>query len=892
MLKALVAGGVLCLAVASGLDSVRPSRNRNHALQILEVQGKGVVQPAEASAAVELPRQVEIPFGGWRGSLLSDASAPKLSDVSLTARLGLGVSGCQEVLSKVGSVLHFNAQQMIKDGISKEADVNSIQAAHAALALLKLGNATEESLEKILTGLGGVSLKTSLQNGDVWTSSDQNDLFHFCFPGLTPFRQLEERSGMQDVEDEVFQEVAKSNSYNSTEDNQETVDKITDVYYCYRSDTMPAVRRAFVAARIDVQQQVPCINFIAVKASEEDKNLCSIKPAIQVRAENSGCWARYHKLGGGGELGAAHLNIGRGCEMKGMILYQLTKILGIDKEANRADRDQHLNINLANLRSEVSSSKSVFRKRTLPPAVAYTNSDDKFDLLSISMPPSKAYTDGTKDSVLPANEPLLARFMGQRMGLSELDISALADKYRCHSKSKPLNPTRVLAEKFLRGNGLVFDGSCRDVQPSANTTRLFSAADETLDAAAAAEMPALSCKEFDASQCQKATSLVETENVQPMCMLSCLNCIPADQELVSQMNQRVVHQGPGEDGYCDDQGCQSKDPEGAFCKFKNPDAKQVPCAQVGINFPGQGYCDDYGCESSDPTGKECRQKNQNAKQIPCAVPSRSDSAPTLTKQLKVTSTSCADLATTGIRFRSGPQASCKDLRAYCGNNALSHQVLKVCPATCEQEGYACANTIGFQASTKMPVPIQGQSHDSVTVYVASKDSKDVSASSSASSSTTSAPTTSRDANLPVQGCVDLGTHEKPVLTVHGVNRTCSEVSSYCFGTVNSAVVRAKCPVSCGECVPDLSDGAAVITSASAAVSTSSQRANNPADVTLETVLPPASNNESDDFWHRTLPPIVPEYTATGCDRRRRFGFCGSRRRDYASEPAFPTTTPP
>lgn len=885
MLKALVASGLLCLAVGTGLGSVRLPRNRNHALQILEVGGKGLVQPAETAAAVETPQQEDIPVGGWRGSLLSDASAPKLSDVSLTARLGFEVSGCQTVLSKVGRVLHFNAQQTIREGVSNDTDVSSIQAAHAALSLLKLGNATEDSLEKILTSLGDVSLKTSLQNGDVWTSSDQNGLFHFCFPGLIPFRQLEERSDILDVEDEILQEVAHSNSYNSTGDIRDEVDRITDVYYCYRSDTLPAVRRAFVAARRDVQQQVPCINFIAVKASEEDTNLCSIKPAIQVRADNTGCWASYRKLGGGSELGAAHLNIGRGCEMKGMILYQLTKILGIGKEANRADRDLHLNINLANLRNEVA-----FRKRTLPPAVAYDNSGDKFDLLSISMPPSKAYTDGEKDSILPAREPLLARFMGQRMGLSELDVESLADKYRCHDKSKPLNPTRVLAEKFLQGNGLVFDGSCRDVQPSTNTSRLFSVANETLHPAATAveELSALSCEEFDVSQCHAATALVETENVQPMCMLSCLTCIPADEGLVSQMNQRLVHhQGPGEGGYCDDSGCQSKDPEGAFCKFKNPYAKQVPCVMVGVDTPGQAYCDDYGCESSDPTGEDCRQKNQNAKQILCAVPSRSDLAPTLTNQLKVTPSGCADLATTGIRFRSGPQASCRDLKGYCGNNALSHRVLEVCPATCEQEGYACAKTLPSEAPTKMPAPIEGRSQDSASVYTSAEDV-------STSLSTSSAPTTSWDASLPVQGCVDLAVHELPVLTVHGANRACNEVSSYCFSTAKSAMVRAKCPVSCNTCVAEVPDVATVTAATTAAVSTSAQKlvTHNPADVTLETVQPSDSQNESDtSYWHRTLPPIVPEYTAIGCDRRRRFGYCSSRRRDSASESPVATTTP-
>jgi hypothetical protein len=787
---------------------------------------------------------------------------------------------------------------MITEGLTKDADVNSIQAAHEALAMLNRGNATEDSLESLLTGLGDVSLRTSLQMGDVWTSSDQNDLFHFCFPGLIPFRQLEERSSMPDLEDETFQAVAQPNSYNSTESNPDTVFKVMDIHYCYRIDTMPSVRKAFVAARRQVQQQVPCINFIAVKAAGEDGNLCSVKPAIQVRAENSGCWSSYYKHGGiqPGQLGAAHLNVGRGCAMKGMILYQLTKILGLRKEANRADRDLHLNFRLDNVRKEVSS-KSVFEKRTLPPSEAYANSDDTFDLLSISMPASKAYTDGKSNALEPTGEPLLARFMGQRMGLSELDVAALADRYRCFDRSKPENPTRVLAAKFLQGTGLVFDGSCKDVQPSPNTNQLLNFVDASLATAAAANaMPAVACKEFGASMCQKAASLAEDEkpeNRQPMCMLSCLNCIPADQELVSQMNQRVVHQGPGRDGYCDDQGCQSADPQGAFCKFKNPEAKRVPCVRAGIEQPGQGYCDDHGCESSDPSGDECRKKNQNAVQIPCAVLSRSNSTPTLTSQLRVSPSGCVDSATTGIRFRSGPQATCHDLRAYCGHNALSDRVLKVCPATCEQEGYACANTLSYRALPKMPAPAQVTKGQSQATTNASQDL-----------STSPAPTTSRDVTLPAQGCMDLRVHDKPVLTVHGVNRTCQEASSYCFHTANSVAVRAKCPVSCGECVPEAVEEA----STTVTQTTSSQRETDLAAVTQdrsastpdgsteaktaaskETVTT-APQHESDDYWDRTLPPLTPDSTAMGCDRRRRFGFCSSRRRDNPS--MIPSTTAP
>jgi len=624
----------------------RFSHSRRHAMQ---VEGSGAIAPAGSGGLAEaIVRAVNV----------TNETEGEVSDVTLTARLGFKVPQCKVLLEKARNLLHFHASQLITEGRHHDT-VRTLVVVFDALTALQGGNATEQSLEVIQAALGNVTLKTALQAGEVWTASDQGAFFYHCFPGLTPFQELEEHNYHGDIELDTYQEPTVTASHSSPVELHQDQH---EVRYCYRIGTNTTAKRAFVAARKHISDQVPCLKFTHILPDIHGKG-CSLSPAIEVRDQNSGCWAGYQKEWDGTNTGTIFLNLGRGCEMEGMIVHQLMKILGVRKELTRIDRDRYLNVRTELLREPWM--ERYFAKRHVPPAPeAYAQ--DPFDYLSINMYPSTAFTNGSSHVLEPAKDMFMARFLGQRMGLSQLDVEALGDLYGCPATIRPTSPTRVLAQLMLAGKGLRFDGTCRDF-PDVQTNLTFLLHQDTQ-----------TCAALTSEQC------VAHQGVPELCPFSCVQCIPAVADMVTLYNEHFQKEEKPQ--YCDDTGCHTTDPEGRMCKTANPSAQQTPCEDVDLLQAL--YCDDSGCKSQDPDGHDCRERNPGASQIKCAV---------LSEELEVHAEPrkvyefCADLAVTGIKFKHGPKATCHDLQNYCGHGTLGTQVRQACAATCSEHGYPCTN---------------------------------------------------------------------------------------------------------------------------------------------------------------------------------------------------------
>lgn len=364
--------------------------------------------------------------------------------VTLTARLGFGVPECKKILKKGRALLQSYANQLNTEGFLGHSHMPAVNDAFAAL---EGGNATDESLELIMAAFANLTLKSALKTGNVWTATDQSQFFHSCFPGLTPFKNLEEHNFFGDIETQAFQEPTVELP------SEDPKVELHELRYCFRVGTAPAVKRAVTAAKIHIEEQVPCLKLVGVKAKPAGG---CVVPAVEIRDENSGCWSAYQKDAEGKTSGTL-LNLGRGCEMKGMVVHQLLKILGIRKELNRVDRDKYLKVRLEDLREPWM--EKFFKRRQSPAVEAYEN--DPFDYLSINMYPAEAFTNGNH-SLETLSNPFLARFLGQRLGLSELDVEALGDLYGCPAQIRPRSSTRALAELFLQGRGMRYDGSCTD----------------------------------------------------------------------------------------------------------------------------------------------------------------------------------------------------------------------------------------------------------------------------------------------------------------------------------------------------------------------------------------------------------------------------------------------
>merc|ERR1712232_1425198 len=121
----------------------------------------------------------------------------------------------------------------------------------------------------------------------------------------------------------------------------------------------------------------------------------------------------------------------------------------------RTDRDQFLHV----LRENVDMNNATFK-------VQFANNDGlfqgtTFDYFSIMNLPPFAFSSA-KPSILTKRDVRLSEFLGQRVGLTQLDAERIGEVYGC-DVVKPTTPSRLLAERQNQGSGYD-DGDCKDVE--------------------------------------------------------------------------------------------------------------------------------------------------------------------------------------------------------------------------------------------------------------------------------------------------------------------------------------------------------------------------------------------------------------------------------------------
>lgn len=189
-------------------------------------------------------------------------------------------------------------------------------------------------------------------------------------------------------------------------------------------------------------------------------------------------------------------------------------------------------------------------------------------------------------------------------------------------------------------------------------------------------------------------------------------------------------------------------------------------------------------------------------------------------------------------------ASCQDLAQYCNNETIGESIKVSCPASClvcepgepggkEPSGpcFDATNTgIRFRDGPKADcadlVNYCGHSSVSTQVMAACKLSCGL-------------------CGVDVEGpyldssgnCIDMQTSEVPQFTLHGTLAGCSDMAQFCSNHPDSRLIKHKCPRTCGVC----------------------------------------------GNWDETTTTLKPSQdimagTEGGCDRRRRWGFCTTRRR--------------
>ncbi|XP_040184665.1 embryonic protein UVS.2-like [Rana temporaria] len=149
-----------------------------------------------------------------------------------------------------------------------------------------------------------------------------------------------------------------------------------------------------------------CVRFIP-RSTESDY--------VQIM-DAAGCWSFVGKQGG-----SQSLSVSSSCMVQGSIQHELNHALGFFHEQSRSDRDDYINIIYSNI---IPGTENNFQKfDTLNQGIEY-------DYGSVMHYPRSAFSaDGISATIVPKPNASIA--IGQRYGLSNLDVAKINKLYNC-----------------------------------------------------------------------------------------------------------------------------------------------------------------------------------------------------------------------------------------------------------------------------------------------------------------------------------------------------------------------------------------------------------------------------------------------------------------------------
>ncbi|KFP74682.1 Astacin-like metalloendopeptidase, partial [Acanthisitta chloris] len=155
-------------------------------------------------------------------------------------------------------------------------------------------------------------------------------------------------------------------------------------------------------------EALTCINFVKRKTERDYLNIRSA----------DGCWSNYGRVGGGQTVSVMK----GGCMWKGIIQHELEHALGFLHEHSRSDRDKHVKIMWEYISP---ADRSDFKK--------FENSNNlglPYDYSSVMHYGPYTFTNTTgKATIVPIPDGSV--HIGQRQGLSNLDVAKINKLYNC-----------------------------------------------------------------------------------------------------------------------------------------------------------------------------------------------------------------------------------------------------------------------------------------------------------------------------------------------------------------------------------------------------------------------------------------------------------------------------
>nr|VFU02997.1 mRNA [Oulactis sp. MM-2018] len=153
----------------------------------------------------------------------------------------------------------------------------------------------------------------------------------------------------------------------------------------------------------------------------------------------AGCYSAIAKSDG-----RQRLSLGRGCEEKGTAIHELMHALGFFHEQSRMDRDKYVTIHWKNI---IYGERYNFKKYSHGQADTL---GEPYDYDSIMHYVRKAFSRNGRDTVVPTKSGVT---IGQRRGLSRIDIRQINKLYNCGGSGIPTRPPTMPPTK---------PGPCKD----------------------------------------------------------------------------------------------------------------------------------------------------------------------------------------------------------------------------------------------------------------------------------------------------------------------------------------------------------------------------------------------------------------------------------------------
>ncbi|XP_070581677.1 blastula protease 10-like [Ptychodera flava] len=161
-----------------------------------------------------------------------------------------------------------------------------------------------------------------------------------------------------------------------------------------------------------------CIKFEPYSPSKHFEDLGHRNRIVFVK--ENGCWSYVGML----DLGAQKISIGRGCNYFGTIVHEIGHAIGFWHEQSRPDRDDYIVIHKENI---VSGMEHNFEKYDTGRLETY---HIPYDCDSI-MHYGRKYFSKNREATISAKNPDDCHGIGQRYGLSPIDIQLARFMYDC-----------------------------------------------------------------------------------------------------------------------------------------------------------------------------------------------------------------------------------------------------------------------------------------------------------------------------------------------------------------------------------------------------------------------------------------------------------------------------